>query len=202
MKEKNKTKRLHWFNILIDFIPEFLGVLIALLLAGWFQDSSDNEFINKSISSIHYDCETNMKNLKVQDQNMKNQIDTFNHYLYDNKVRVIEIISKNGGIQMQNMLNSGWKILERSSLVSKMDYKMLTMLSEMDSYLSHMDFCIKTLTNLVYTTLNSSSTNDKKALIVLFRDGLNISYHMKNSMQRIDSLILKDYGRTLRKYKK
>lgn len=198
----NKKPSSHIYQInkvLLDFVPAFLGVLVALFLNNWQQNSKDKAFINSSIRSISADCKENIANIKEQKAHLKNHVDTFKYYLNDPSVTIFNLVDKNNGLQIMTSRNSGWEILEKSTLITNIDYETLTLMYEVDNSISLINHLTKTLSDNLYSTINSGDLEDKKTAIIQLLDMQNAFYGLEKGLVKVDSIIHKEYSNVLKK---
>lgn len=190
---KLKKIQINYKKIILDFIPAFLGVLVALILSNWNEQRKENEFIKKSIVSIYNDNKTNLERIDFQLTQLQNHIDTFDYYR-NTPLSLMDLIVKNNGVTTSEYTQTGWNILENSKLVTKIDYELLTGLSDNSKAIGLWGEYKKRITNILYSSLESRKVNDKKRMYVLFRDAHNSTIRFKRNSEQIDSLLNVKYA--------
>lgn len=198
LMKKLRKIQLNYKKIILDFIPAFLGVLVALILSNWNEQRKENEFIKKSIVSIYTDNKENIEHANWELKELKSQLDTFEFYLNDS-LSIMELVIKNHGISMTNYIQSGWKILENSQLVTKIDYELLTLLNNSSSDIEYWQTSYKDkISNILYNSVESKSRASKERLIVILRDSKIFSKDFKITSEKIDSILTTKYKKVLR----
>lgn len=199
MKLNIQEKNAHVKKILLDFIPAFLGVLAALLLNNWQQGSKDRAFINSSIQSIYNDCQENISIIKKQKVHLASHIDTFSFYLNNTETAVYDLVKKNNGIFVEQLRNTGWKIFEKSALVTSVDYEMLTRLYEIDRSINSLNTFGDAFSEKMYSSVNSKTVDDKRILLFQISDMYRSYCNLELNLIKLDSLVLKEYGKIIEK---
>lgn len=199
MKLNAQGKAAHIKKILLDFIPAFLGVLVALFLSNWQQGSKDRAFINSSIQSIYNDCQENISTIKKQKIHLESHIDTFSFYLKNTEKAVYDLVQKNNGIFVEQLRNTGWKIFEKSSLTTSIDYEMLTLLYEIDGSINSLNIFGDAFSGKMYSSVNSKAVNDKRILLFQISDMYRSYNNLELSLIKLDSLISKEYSEIIEK---
>jgi hypothetical protein len=190
---KLKKIQINYKKIILDFIPAFLGVLVALILSNWNEHRKENEFIKKSIVSIYNDNKTNLEHIEFQLSHLESHIDTFDHYK-NSSLNIIDLIVKNNGITTKEYIQTGWNILENSKLVTKIDYELLTKLSDYSKTIGLWGEYKKRISSILYSSIESRKVNDKKRMSVLFRDAHYSTKKFKYKSEQIDSLLKVKYA--------
>lgn len=180
-----------------EFIGAFLGVLIALFVSNWRENYKQNEFLGSVIQSIYLNNEANNKSVKIQNSHLKMQQDTAKLYLKDEKLALINLIKKNHGIRTKNLNFTGWNVLGRSKLISKVDYELISALmfnsEQYDVFRQKLGF----LMGLLYDKPSSTLNEDKIRLLLGFNDLMGSSEMMEAETIRIDSLIKVKYPKLI-----
>lgn len=194
---KLKKIQINYKKIILDFIPAFLGVLVALVLSNWNEQRKENEFIEKSIVSIYNDNKSNLENIKLQLNNTNRQLDTITHYLNNDKLNIGDIIKKNNGINGEILVQTGWKILENSHLITKIDYDLVFKLDQMSEGIDIINTRLNNTFDFCYEKLESNKHEDKKRLLILFKDLKYASSNYRMASENLDSLIQTEYKKIL-----
>jgi len=197
MKKLFTKIRSNYKKIILDFIPAFLGVLIALVLSDFKEQRKENEFITKSIISINNDNLTNLENINLQIKHLEMQTDTIKFYIENNDVSIISLLGKNGGLQIESLKLSGWNILQNSTSIIEIDYNFLSLLTKMNESVKTLDSYSKNTFNILYNSMESNSANDKKRVFILIKDYRNASKHFKRYSEELDTVLQLKYGKLL-----
>lgn len=184
-------------KIILDFIPAFLGVLIALMLSNWSEQRKENQFIKKSIVSIYNDNKTNLENINTQIIHLENQLDTITYYLNNDTLNVVDLIKKNKGLRTKFLYQSGWNILGNSELVTKIDYDLLTSLSTFSESINFTNSIRNSFMEILYNKPESKSITDKYQLFIRISDFKNTFISIKKNSEEIDSILITKYKRIL-----
>ena len=199
MKLNTKGKLAHIKKILLDFIPAFLGVLAALLLNNWQQNARDAAFIHSSIKSIYNDCQKNLSIIKSQLKHIESHIDTINFYQTNNNLSIMDLLKKNEGLHIETIRNTGWKILEKSSLATNINYETLSVLYEIDHSIDFLNFFVKTFSDKIYGTIENRLPENKASCKMQLNDIYNSYSNLELNLIKLDSLVLKEYGKIIEK---
>lgn len=196
MRLKTKIKN-NYKKIILDFIPAFLGVLVALFLSNWNQQRKENDFIRKSIVSIYNENKSNLENIEIQIDHLQHQQDTFKHYRNSKSLTISEIIGKNNGLQTQNIKHSSLKILTSSQLITQIDYETISLLSEIEEGINNLyTYRIKVF-EMGYNLLESKNKNDKFRINLMINDFLRTSRVFQNDSKDLDSLLMLKYPKII-----
>lgn len=190
---KLKKIQINYKKIILDFIPAFLGVLVALILSNWNEQRKENEFIEKSIISIYNDNKTNLERIELQLTHLENHLDTFDHYK-NTSLSIMDLIVKNNGITTNEYIQTGWNILENSKLVTNIDYELLTLLSHNSKAIELWSHYRNRISNIIYNSLESSESSDKTRFLILLNDADNSTKKFKYNSEQIDSLLKVRYN--------
>ena len=199
MKLNTKGKLAHIKKILLDFIPAFLGVLAALLLNNWQQNARDAAIIHSSIKSIYNDCQKNLSIIKSQLKHIESHIDTINFYQTNNNLSIMDLLKKNEGLHIETIRNTGWKILEKSSLATNINYETLSVLYEIDHSIDFLNFFVKTFSDKIYGTIENRLPENKASCKMQLNDIYNSYSNLELNLIKLDSLVLKEYGKIIEK---
>ena len=187
-------------KIILDFIPAFLGVLIALILSNWKDQRKENEFLQKSIIGIYNDNVINLQSINSQIYHFEKHIDTIKHYCEAKNLRIIDILGKNDGFQSYSIKLPSWNILQNSPSIIKIDYKLLSLLTEMNDNVETLEAYNINVSNILYNSLESNDKNDKNRIFVLIKDYENTSLLYKNNAVQLDSFLVLNYRQVLKSH--
>jgi len=191
-------KRLKKFNptiqrCLIDFIPAFLGVLVALLLNEWKENKKENEFITNSIISIYKDNKINLERISSQITLLERQCDTLFKYVSDKDMSILDIVRKSNGFHTREFTQISWKILVNSQLANKIHYHLLIQLTSLSKEIETVDASIEKITTIIYNQAESKSSNNKYRLYIIEKDLLVTSKKLHEKAIILDSMIISQY---------
>lgn len=106
---------------------------------------------------------------------------------------------KNNGIFVEQLRNTGWKIFEKSSLTTSIDYEMLTLLYEIDGSINSLNIFGDAFSGKMYSSVNSKAVNDKRILLFQISDMYRSYNNLELSLIKLDSLISKEYSEIIEK---
>jgi len=180
-----------------EFIGAFLGVLIALFVSNWRESYKQKEFISSVIQSIYLNNKTNSESVKIQNAHLKMQVDTAKFYSKDEKLALLYLIGKNKGLQTKTLNFTGWQVLGRSKLISKVDYELVSALmlnkDQYDVFRQKLEFVI----GILYEKPSSSLNEDKIRLWLGVSDLKGSSEMMAIETAKIDSLLKVKYPKLI-----
>jgi hypothetical protein len=185
-------------KIILDFIPAFLGILLALFLNDWKDQRKENEFVSKSIINIYNDNRINIKKVEVLINHIEHQLDSISFYKDSNEVSIFELINKNKGLQLKQFKQSGWNILSNSQLVTKIDYELLSSLTLIRDVIDSQYLIRNNLANILYNSLENTHLSDKQRLHLILKDLNHKNKLFRNRSEKLDSILQKKYHRLLK----
>jgi len=180
-----------------EFIGAFLGVLIALFVSNWRESYKQREFIGSIIQSIYLNNKSNSERVNIQSAHLKRQVDTTKLYLKDEKLTLISLLKKNNGLQTKILNFTGWQVLGRSQLISKVDYELVSALMYNNDQYDIFRKKMEALMGLLYEKPSSCLNEDKIRLLLGFHNLMNSSKTMEAETAKIDSLLKVKYPKLI-----
>lgn len=157
IKNSDKLKK-----IFLDFIPAFLGVLVALWLGDLREDYKENKFIDKALENLYIHNRDNIDSTIESIKSLELNLDTLQCYMNDSSLNIIDIISKNNGVQIGIINTTTINILTNSKIIMGIDYGVVLKISELKDaiiFITENDF--KSLSQFV-TSQGASYSKDSK----------------------------------------
>ena len=113
---------------LLEFIPVFLGVVLALFFNNINESRIEKNKINGLLTKIELGTEKKLKNLNIQLAQNQKVIDSLTYYLEDSDKRITDILSKARGIRYIQFDLAAWSVLKSSELLVDVDYELVSLL--------------------------------------------------------------------------
>ena len=116
----------------LEFIPVFLGVVLALFLNILNENRMDRNKIDGLLDKIELGTEKNIENLEMQIARNQRAIDSLTYYQDDTNMRITDILNRSGGIRYIQFDLAAWNVLKSSELLIDVDYDLVSLLYLLD----------------------------------------------------------------------
>lgn len=156
-KEPSVQKPNRFRKAIMEFIPVFLGVILALFFENLNEARIDRNKIDGLLDKIELGTEKNIENLQLQLERNQMVIDSLKAYHYDTKKRIGDVLSLTKGIRHIQFDLAAWNVLKSSELLVDVDY-------DLASYLYLLSESVAQSTDLVIN-YNSPDPATKEELI-------------------------------------
>lgn len=113
---------------LLEFIPVFLGVVLALFFNNLNETRTDRAKINGLLTKIALGNEKNIQSLNMQLAQNQKVLDSMAHYQDDPEMSIRDILSKSRGIRYIQFDLAAWNVLKSSELLVDVDYDLTSLL--------------------------------------------------------------------------
>lgn len=113
---------------LLELIPVFLGVLLALFFTNLNENRIDRNKINALLSKIALGNEKNIESLKIQLERNQMVLDSMTHYRDNSEISIAQIIDNTRGIRYIQFDLAAWNVLKSSELLIDVDYDLTSLL--------------------------------------------------------------------------
>ena len=152
-----------------EIIPIIVGILIALFINNWNENRKDKEYIDHIFSSIRKEFVETNKNIIDKLALQKVFIDTLEFYLEDDKVSILKITLKAGGINIPSIRMDSWKAIS-SSRIELIDYDKLSSLVSIEEARENLKMKTEKLMDFTYSNINETSKDKKTIIKILMFD--------------------------------
>jgi hypothetical protein len=152
-------------KLVIDMIPVVLGVLIALFINEWKQNSDNKRFLANVFESVDKEMELNIMEFNKVLPKQQALIDTVRAYMDNDQIQLVELVSKANGIQVPSVRNTSWK----SFLNSKMElvnFETISQLTDIDESKQLMGKKLDGFMDFIIKESVSTSTDSKKLMVI------------------------------------
>ncbi len=131
-----------------EMIPVILGVLIALLINNLNEQRKDRQYVNKMMQAITTEIKENKKELDELAIKRWQMLDTIGHYI-DEEISIGNVITKVNGLGGVSIRNTAWRSMMNSRM-DLMDYKKISVLTDIGDQKELMIIQLKKMIDLVY----------------------------------------------------
>jgi hypothetical protein len=152
-------------KILIDMVPVFLGVIIALFLNNWKENLDNQRFLERVFSAIEQEMSGNLQDLNAVLPRQQAFLDTLERYLDNPKITISEVLSKTRGLQAATIRTTSWYAL-RNSKIELIDFQTLAYLTEIDETKQLLKLKLDKLMDFLIRNSESASPAMKKLLLM------------------------------------
>ena len=111
-----------------EFIPVFLGVVLALFFENLNEARIDQNKINGLLDKIELGTEKNIESLNLQLERNQMVIDSLKAYQFDTGKRIGDVLSLTKGIRHIQFDLAAWNVLKSSELLVDVDYDLVSYL--------------------------------------------------------------------------
>ena len=144
-------------------IPVVLGILIALLINNWQEDRKDQQFVQHILSAIQTESAQNIKQIERLLPRQQAFLDSIDYHINEESLSLMELLNYAGGIAGPAIKNTAWNAFLNPN-IQVVDFKIVSILTDIDSGKNHLEGQFKELSSLIYGRLDSESFGDKIAL--------------------------------------
>ena len=113
---------------ILEFIPVFLGVILALFFNNINERSNQNAKVEGLLEKIALGTDKNLENLSIQMEKNQRLMDSLVFYQRDQSLRIGDIQSRAGGIRYIQFDLAAWNVLKSSELLVDVDYELVSLL--------------------------------------------------------------------------
>ena len=113
---------------ILEFIPVFLGVILALLFNNINEGRIQRNKIDGLLEKIELGMIKNSQSLNKQlDQNQR-VVDSLKYYQNEDDLRITDILNRSQGIRYIQFDLAAWNVLKSSELLVEVDYEIVSLL--------------------------------------------------------------------------
>ena len=181
--EKPHKKSSRFRKAILEFIPVFLGVVLALFFENLNEARIDRNKINGLLDKIELGTQKNIENLELQLERNQMVIDSLKAYQYDAEKRIGDVLSVTKGIRHIQFDLAAWNVLKSSELLVDVDYNLV-------SYLYLLSESVSQPENLAIAY--SSSESDRKEELISDLEDYMVAIDYQKYMSEQILEILKD----------
>lgn len=113
---------------ILDFIPVFLGVILALFFNNINERKSQNTKIEGLLEKIALGTDKNLAYLNIQMEKNQRLMDSLVFYQKEKSLSIGDIQSRAGGIRYIQFDLAAWNVLKSSELLVDVDYELVSLL--------------------------------------------------------------------------
>ena len=124
-------------KLLIEFVPVFLGVILALLFNNLNEKRAQRHKIDGLLEKIALGTEKNIENLTIQLAQNQRVMDSAIYYLDDQKMSISDIRSNARGIRYIQFDLAAWSVLKSSELLVDVDYELVSLLYLLNEHIDN-----------------------------------------------------------------
>ena len=169
---------------ILEFIPVFLGVILALFFNNLNESRIDRKKIDGLLDKIALGTEKNIQNLDIQLEQNRKVLDSMMFYRDDPDMRISDILNRSRGIRYIQFDLAAWSVLKNSELLVDVDYDLVSLL-----YLLNESIIYDSQT--ISTPDNATDTDAKDELISTLGDYIGSIEHRKVLSIEIQKLLKK-----------
>ncbi|WP_282016103.1 hypothetical protein [Marinifilum flexuosum] len=164
----------------VSFLKELTivttGVLIALVISNFKENYQVRKYHKASIETINSEVEANYSSLKGVIEKQMQLHDTLVKYI-ETPILIGEIFGRMGGLKASELSNAGLDLYKRNK-IDAIDFKIMSILAEMDYTSNIVDGKLDRLVNFVYLNILDSSKESKLIVSLHIKDVLNSEKHL------------------------
>lgn len=174
MKMNLKSKEM--LSYLRELTIVTMGVLIALLLSNFKENSQARRYHKASLETINSEIKSNHSSLERIIEKQSAFLDTLTKYVEDSST-IVDLFRKTNGLQFATIHNSGLEFYQQNQL-SSIEFEMMSSLINMRSSSELMYDKLEKLAEFTYSNAYSSSQESKKVVILHLQDVLNTEHQL------------------------
>jgi len=159
-----------------------IGVLIALVISNFKENSQARDYYNTSIETVKNEVEANDSILKNIIESQTRLLDTINKHSADHITISDLIVEKGGGLAGVTLNNSGLEFYKNNQLNS-VDFEIMSSLIRMQSISRLIDTKMEKLMDFVYPNLFVDSEESKKLVSLYLSNVLNSEIQLMHTYE-------------------
>ncbi len=183
-------RKITFRKIVVDFVPAFLGVLVALLLNDWRESIKENKFIDQSLEAVYKNNIDNINNLELSIDNLTANVDSLGKYL-ESDLSIIDVLHKNNGVKLKPLNTSAIHTIKNSNLYLSFEYDVISKLTNLEMSIERIqqDY-IKQLTTFLVTSGDNTTYKSKKQFFILLKELLNQLYYTYSTSSSLNKTLV------------
>ena len=167
-----------------NIIPVLLGVLIALWIDNWNEQRKDRIYMNNFYSSLKKEFRDTNNEIIKKTPKQKALVDTLEFYEKDEKMTLIQVIEKAGGINGPLVKLNYWKALS-SSKIELLEYDKLSVLADIEEGNEILKYKRNKIIDFAYSNLYKTSKKEKMLLKIMMMDLMITQREIQNDLQKV-----------------
>tara|TARA_B110000008_G_C16609995_1_gene420054 strand:- start:40 stop:582 length:543 start_codon:yes stop_codon:yes gene_type:complete len=156
-------------SFLKEIVPIILGILIAMYINNWNENTKDKKYINQILSSINKELKETNEDIKKELSFQKTLIDSLNFYKNDDKISIFDVMIKADGIHMPSIKISSWQAISRSR-IELMKYDRISALASIEEQKELLESKTEHLINFLYPNIKETGIDNKELIILMMQD--------------------------------
>ena len=156
-------------SFLKEIVPIILGILIALYINNWNENTKEEKYINQILSSINKELKETNEDIKKELSFQKTLIDTLNFYKNHDEISIFDVMMKADGIHMPSIKISSWQAISRSK-IELMEYDRISALATIEEQKELLISKTEHLMNFLYPNIKETGIDNKEFIILMMRD--------------------------------
>jgi hypothetical protein len=175
-----------------EFIPVFIGVILALYFSNLKEEQDSINFVEKLKVSILAVIDGNIEDIDTSIIGEVNAMDTLLFYADNDTMSIFNILSKTGVISFPSLEFSTWEIIQSSGNAFVLDTHVLKEMVSMDIMINKHH--IRSVNNLTEFFLNNIYKKDREAKMTLYLmigNHANMEISIGDDLKALKELIIK-----------
>ncbi|MCH7409794.1 hypothetical protein MM239_10345 [Belliella sp. DSM 111904] len=166
MKQRIKSYSLKFTK---EIIPVIAGILIALFINNWYNESKDRAYIKQIFTTIKSELNESRQDLNLNLPRLDSFKDAINIHLENEEHRLLDLVVNNGGIYVASIKLNAWNAVSTSK-IDLIDYNIINSLSNVVEQKEILTFKSNYLMNFLYANFHATDKETKEILLVLIDD--------------------------------
>lgn len=167
-----------------EIVTIILGILIALYINNWNENSKNEKYIDRMISSINIELKETNLDIKETIPFQNKLIDTLEFYKNDNKISILDIMRKANGVQIPSIKISSWKAISNSK-IELMEYERVSSLANIEDLKETLLSKTQLLMNFIYPNVKQTGDDKKELVILMMRDIIVTEIDIQQEIEEI-----------------
>lgn len=177
-KMTKPSKKLRFGSVLgkigFELIPVIAGILIALIINDYRESLREQKRIKVLLNNLAEEFKDNRKRIdSIITHRQRPLIDTMKAYLHDPQTAIIEVFRKAEGLTFPDYHAVSWEVALNSEEVNKLDFKLLSLLSDISARHDEMTSRNEIMMSYVYSSnfvISDTSFLQKSNLLSMIED--------------------------------
>ncbi len=167
-----------------EIVPIIFGILIALYINNWNENSKNEKYIEQMISSINIELKETNEDIKETIPFQNKLIDTLEFYKNDDRISILDAMMKTNGVQIPSIKVSSWKAISNSR-IELMEYSRVSALASIEDLKEILESKTQLLLNFIYPNVKETGVDKKELVILMIRDIIFTELDIQQEIEEI-----------------
>jgi len=167
-----------------EILPIIAGILIAMFINNWNEDRKDKKYIAKIFTSINKELSETEKDITIKIKGQNALADTLDYYKNNEKISILNIVTKVKGIYIPTIKINAWKAVSNSR-IELIDYDKLSVLANIAEAKEILRMKTEKLGNFIYANTSETTIDKKKLMKLMVLDIIHTEKMIQDEIKKV-----------------